>query len=451
MKIPRILITAASSGSGKTLISCGLLQAIVNRNMNVAAFKCGPDYIDAMFHEKIIGASSRNLDLFLTGKETMRHIFGTNAKDAEISFIEGVMGFYDGQGATAIEGSSYMVSQELDSPVIFVADGGVQGLSLVPVIKGFAEFKKNNIKGVILNNVHETVYPELKEIVERETKLKVLGYLPNVKELVIGSRHLGLIMPNEIDMLKEKMNRLAEIMERTIDIDEVIRIADAAPDFAFGAPELGHDKVKVRIAMARDDAFCFIYKDNIDLLERLGAEIAYFSPLSDEHLPKDIGGIIIPGGYPELCAYRLSKNRSILKEIKESTEKGMPCIAEAGGFMYLHDEIEDEAKKFHKMAGVVKGNVHKTDHLVRFGYITVTSEKDGLMSEGMKLRGHEFHYWESTNYGNDCDASRPAGGKGYRCMHIADNLFIGFPQLHYCSNPDFVHRFLKKCDEYLRK
>jgi cobyrinic acid a,c-diamide synthase len=444
MRMPRVMFTAASSGSGKTTISCGVMQALVNRGMDVASFKCGPDYIDHMFHERIIGTRSRNLDTFFTNMETTKYLFGRIAEGAEISVIEGVMGFYDGMGLTAVDASSWDLSSKLGSPVIFVASCGLLGGSLGAVIKGYAEFRENNIKGIILNNAHEGTYPEVKEFIERETGIKVLGYLPNVKELVIESRHLGLVRPDEVDKLKEKLNKLADIVERTIDVDEIIRIANSAGDLTYSEPKMGLDKVNARIAFAKDDCFCFVYKDNIELLERLGAEIIYFSPLNDKEIPKDVSGIMIPGGYPELYADRLSKNISMLKSVKEHIEKGIPCVAQGAGFMYLHDEIEDIEGIYHKMTGVINEKASNKKKLINFGYITVSPRTDCVFGKDMKMKGHSFHTWDSTGPGNDCKASRPSGG-GYDCMHIRGNLLTGFPQFYYYSDPKAAHEFLKRC------
>ena len=449
MKIPRIMFTAPASGSGKTLITCGTLQALVNRGMNVASFKCGPDYIDPMFHERVIGTRSGNLDVFFTGTDVTRYLFGRVARDADISVTEGVMGFYDGLGGKSVESSSYDVSVRLDMPVIIIVNCKGASVSIVPLIKGFLEFRDNNIKGVILNNTHEKVYGPIKEMIEDELGIEVIGYVPSVKDLVIGSRHLGLVLPSEVDGLREKMNGLAEMLEKTVDIDSLIRIADSVPDFPYEEPILGYDAVSTKIGVAFDDCFSFVYKDNIEILKRMGAEIEYFSPLHDRHLPEDIGGMIIPGGYPELYADALSGNSTMLREIRESIDNGMPCMAECGGFMYLHDRLEDDSGTFHKMVGVIEGTAFRTKTLSRFGYVTVKTKKNGLMGSGMKIKGHEFHYWDSDNCGTDCKAKKPSGGE-YDCMHIRDNMVAGFPHLYYYSNPDVPHRFLEKCASYLR-
>ena len=451
MKVPRIMITAPTTGSGKTLVTCGILQALVNRKMNVASFKCGPDYVDPMFHEKVIGTRSSKIDLFFTDTDVAKYLFCRVAENSEISVIEGMMGFYDGLAATSYTASPYDISSKFGMPAILVIDCNASCMTSLPLIKGFVEYRKNNIKGVILNNMHECFYPDMKEMIEKETGVAVLGYLPSVKELVIESRHLGLVTPHEVDRLKEKLNGLADIMERTIDLDSIVRIASEAPEISYDVPDLDSKKIRVRIGVAKDDCFCFIYKDNIELLERFGADIVYFSPLHDERLPEGISGIVIPGGYPELYAETLSRNTSMLNGIKERIGDGMPCMAEGGGFMILHDEMDDSHGKSYRMAGVIDGKAFRTDMLVRFGYFSVTVKNDGVIEKGTAVKGHEFHYWDSTSCGNDCDAARPSGGSGHECIHNTKNLFAGFPQLYYYSNPEFAHIFLKKCGSYQKR
>ena len=444
MNMPRIMFTAASSGSGKTLVTCGVLQALVNRGMDVVSFKSGPDYIDHMFHESIIGTRSGNIDTFFMDTEMMRYLFGRIAEDADVTVIEGVMGFYDGAGLTTTKASSWDISCKLGTPVIFVASCGLLGGSLGAVIKGYTEFRKNNIKGIILNKADEETYPEVKAFVEKETGVKVLGYLPNVEELVIESRHLGLVSPKEVYKLKEKLNLLANMIERTIDVEELIRIAESADTLEYDEPNFDYKPIKVRIGVAKDDCFCFIYKDNIELLERLGAEIVFFSPLEDKCLPNDVGGIILFGGYTELYAERLSKNIQMLSDIRKKIAEGMPCLAESGGFLYLHNEIEDNNGKFHKMVGTIDAKAFRADRLSHFGYVEVSPYSEGLFGKDMKIKGHEFHCWDSTNCGKDCVAEK-ASGERYDCMFAKGNLFAGFPAFYYYSCPELVYRFLKGC------
>ena len=203
------MIAAPASGSGKTMVTCGILQALVNRGLKLSSFKCGPDYIDPMFHSKVIGARSRNLDTFFTDDETLRYLFCRSAEGTDISVIEGVMGFYDGRRSSDIEGSSCDVSLRTDTPVILLVNCRGAALSCVPVIKGFAEFRENNIRGVILNNMSPGVFDEIKPIVEAETGLKVVGYVPRMKDISLESRHLGLVLPDEIDGLRRDLNVLA--------------------------------------------------------------------------------------------------------------------------------------------------------------------------------------------------------------------------------------------------
>ena len=446
MKISRMMLAAPASGSGKTLITCGILQALVNRGMKVSSFKCGPDFIDPMFHERVIGTRSGNIDLFMAGRDTAKYLFCRSAEGSDISVIEGVMGFYDGMGIASTEASSYDVSSELDVPVILVINGRGASASILAMIKGFVEYKKNNIKGVILNNVTEKVYGGLKDAIEKEIGIAAVGYVPKVKELVIESRHMGLVMPHEVEMLKEKLNDLSKILERTLDIGGMVRTAGSAPEIKCAEPALP-GKIRVRIGIAADECFCFLYRDNIELLERLGAEISYFSPLYDERIPEGIGGMIIPGGYPELFADALSKNMRMLRGIKERVAGGMPCMAEGGGFLYLHDELEDTSGKVHKMAGTVDGKAFRTDKISKFGYTVMTAKNDGLMKKGTVLRGHEFHYWDSTSCGSDCEGTK-ASGTVHGCMHNTNNVFIGFPHLYYYSNPDAIHKFLAECKAY---
>ncbi|MDR0779064.1 MAG: cobyrinate a,c-diamide synthase [Methanomassiliicoccaceae archaeon] len=450
MKIPRIMIAAVSSGSGKTLITCGILQALVNRKLNVTSFKCGPDYIDPMFHEKAIGTRTRNLDMFFTDAETTRYLFSRMAKDSDISVIEGVMGFYDGMGGRSTDASSYDLSSKLDVPVVLVIDCKGASVSVAAMIKGFAEFRKNNIRAVILNNMHEKIYHPIKEMIESELKLKVIGYVPNVKELVIESRHLGLLLPDEVEGLKDKLNGLALLLERTVNIDSLVQIANSAPGLVCNDLNIRYDAVRTKIGVASDECFCFIYKDNIELLERQGAEIVYFSPLNDERIPEDVSGMIIPGGYPELFADKLSGNVSMLADIKERIKKGMPCMAEGGGFLYLHNRLEDNSGVFRNMAGAIGGDAFRTGKLSKFGYVTITTEKDGILNKNSKIRGHEFHYWDSTACGDDCEAVKTLGAR-HKCMHMNDNIAAGFPHLYYYSDPGVVHNFLIKCAEYHEK
>lgn len=449
MSLPRFMIAAPSSGSGKTLVTCGILQALVNRGLKVASFKCGPDYIDPMFHSRVIGARSKNLDAFFVGDETLRYLFGRTAETCDISVVEGVMGFYDGMGILSSEASSYDVSQKLDIPVVLLLNCRGASLSVLPMLKGFLEFRPNNIRGVIFNNMSQRVYETIAPAA-REMGVEPIGYVPKVSDLVLESRHLGLVLPSEIDELKSKLNRLAEVLEGTLDLDALIALAGSAPDIDYTAPEVGRIEGTVMIGLAADETFCFTYEDNVELLERCGAEIVRFSPMSDASLP-DVDGIVLSGGYPELHSAELESNASMLRDIREKVSAGMPCIAECGGFMYLHDRMEDQNGEMHSMCGVIPGEVRNTGKLTRFGYATFTPlVPDGVTRGGLSVKGHEFHYWDSDNCGSDWKAVK-ANGREYTCIHDTGSMVAGYPHLYYYSNPEFALRFLERCREYAER
>lgn len=452
MKIPGFVLTAPASGSGKTLITCGILQALVNRGMKVASFKCGPDYIDPMFHGRVIGTKSRNLDTFFTDEDTARYLFAKNAADCDIAVTEGVMGYYDGLGGIRTEGSTYDVARTLQMPAVLIVNCRGASLSLAALVKGFRDYRKDShIRGVILNQISPMIYPQLKELLEQELSVSVLGYVPRIPELALESRHLGLVLPGEIEALKEKLNRLAGVLEETLDMDGLLQLAEESGSLAVKRPEIPRisEKESIRIGVAQDEAFCFTYLDNLELLQEMGAELVPFSPLKDQMLPEHISGLLLSGGYPELYAEELSSNVSMKNDIKEKIEQGMPCIAECGGFLYLHSELESPEGSFYPMAGVIDGKAVRKEKLGRFGYITLEAKKDQLLGRaGMKIRGHEFHYWDSECCGDSFHASKPAGKRQWDCVCADDTLYAGFPHLFYYSNPEAPFEFLKKCKEY---
>lgn len=457
MKIPRILLTAGASGSGKTLLTCGILQALTNRGLKVSSFKCGPDYIDPMFHTKVIGTKSRNLDTFFTGKETTRWILAENAKDSDVAVMEGVMGYYDGIGGTTSKASAYELADITDTPAVLIVNCKGMSVSIVPFIKGFLEYKTDSkIRGVILNQMSAMLYPRVKEMVEQELSVKVLGYVPKLSDCVIESRHLGLVLPQEVEGFREKLNKLAGVLEETLDIESLLGMAAEAGELLEELPgefaDVFADSLKngkIRIGVAMDEAFCFIYEDNLQLLEKMGAEIVPFSPIHDTHLPKDIDGLIFYGGYPELFAEELEQNTSMREEIREAYEKQMPLIAECGGFMYLHEEMEDMQEQFHRGVGIIKGKAFRTPKLSRFGYIYLEQTKGKTFGENPgRLPAHEFHYFDSTACGEAYRAQKPVGKRGWDCIHAEETLMAGFPHLYYYGNLKLPKAFIKKCGEY---
>lgn len=438
----RIIIGGTHSGCGKTTVTCAILQALCDRGMRVSSFKCGPDYIDTMFHEKIIGTSAYNLDSFFCDDNTIRYLLSENSSDSDISIIEGVMGFYDGVNG---RGSAHSTSEITETAAVIVIDCKGQSQSIGAIMKGFLTYRKNKIVGFIFNRLPEKLVPMVKELC-LELNTQFLGFMPTT-EITFESRRLGLVTADEITDLKKKMRTLGEIAEKNICIDEILKAAENATP-TFDVPKINANKFKKPpvIAVARDNAFCFLYSDNISLLKKLGCEIRFFSPLFDSCLPAS-EGLILCGGYPELYAEQLSKNKNILRDIKAKVNGGMPTIAECGGFMYLHTELEVNGKIF-RMADVINGKAFETNKLQRFGYVTMTAEKDCVLcKKGDSFRAHEFHYWDSSDCGSGFSA-RKADGREWRCAHTNENLYAGFPHLYFYSDVKIAENFVKKCVEY---
>lgn len=474
MKVPRVLIASGSSGSGKTLITCGILQALVNREMKVTSFKCGPDYIDPMFHSTVIQTQSRNLDSFFAEPETLKNLLAINGSQSEISVLEGVMGYYDGIAGTHTEASTYEIAKITETPVILVVNCKGMSLSAVAFIQGYLNYKKDsNIQGVILNQLSPMLYENMKQTIEEETSVKVFGYVPKVQDCLLESRHLGLVMPEEIQGIREKLNKLGTLLETTLDLDGILALANKAPELEAAGKlnkarmndeidEVIEEKIEakkeakieevnmqqelIRIGVAKDEAFCFFYEDNLQLLKTLGAEIIEFSPIHDEKLPENIHGLILNGGYPELYASQLSQNQSMKESIYNAIESGIPCIAECGGFMYLHKWMENKEGNVFPMIGTLDGRAYFTGKLSRFGYITLTSGKAFGVEVG-EMKAHEFHYFDSTVCGDHFLAQKPFSNRSWKCIHSTDTLFAGFPHHYFYGNPKLAKAFLEKCSK----
>ncbi|MDY5023254.1 MAG: cobyrinate a,c-diamide synthase [Blautia sp.] len=456
--IPRVLLAAGASGSGKTTITCGLLQALVQRNKKVASFKCGPDYIDPMFHSRVIGTKSRNLDTFFSSPNVTCYLLGENAGDCDIAVMEGVMGYYDGVGGTTVRASAYDLARTTDTPVILIVNSRGMSISLMAYIKGFLEYQKDSrIKGVIFNQMSAMLYPRMKKLAEEELGIRVLGYVPKMEDCFIDSRHLGLVLPHEIPHLRESLEKLAAVLNETLDMEGILEIAENAvpltweealekenPAFGFSLEE------PVHIAVARDEAFCFIYEDNLNLLRKMGARISFFSPIHDKALPEGIHGMLLYGGYPELNAKALENNISMRRAVYKAIKDGMPCMAECGGFMYLHEKMEDMDRNLCDMAGVIPGRAYKTSRLGRFGYISLSpnesAKKQGLVFSDSPA--HEFHYFDSTDCGEGFTARKPESTRSWECLHTDKGFLAGFPHMYYYGNPQIPRWFLKCCDDY---
>ena len=451
------MIAAASSGSGKTMLTCGILNALKKRNLRIAAFKCGPDYIDPMFHRKILGVPSWNLDIFFTGYEGTRGLLVKHAEKMDAAVLEGVMGYYDGIGGVTTSAGSYDLANASGTPVVLIVNTKGMSLSAAALIKGFLEFRENSqIKGVILNRTSPSVYAGLKKVIEETLPVQVLGYVPEIPECSLESRHLGLFLPDEIEDLKGRIDRLSEVLEKCIDLDALLSIAGNAPELVSTESRLPLNSemtpYPVRIAVSMDEAFCFTYEENLEFLKSAGACVVPFSPLHDAHLPEGTGGLILNGGYPENYADALSSNQPLREEIRARVAGGIPCIAECGGFLYLHDTLEDASGKIHEMCGVIPGRAFWSGRLKRFGYVDLVQNTGRDAPFGRKHResipAHEFHYYDSENPGDSFHAQKPVSKKSWDCIHTSKSLFAGFPHLYYPACPELILDFLREACRY---
>ena len=531
--LPRLMIAAPGSGSGKTLITCGLLRLLQRHGMQPAAFKCGPDYIDPMFHRQVLGIPSRNLDTFFSpsdSKYNVREILAKTARKcrAQIAVIEGVMGYYDGTGESGMQASSCDLARQTDTPVILVVNAKGMSRSLVPVLKGLAEYEsqaaaieaaksasakvkaaeieavktgtagtesariRRQIRGVILNRISAGMFPLMKKWIEQDTELKVIRYVPQENSISWGSRHLGLLQPEEVTGLQDQIDRLADILEETIDLDALLETARMAGSYMMPGviedtkkksepPDMpikeidtkneekktennsevacGNSAYRPRIAVARDEAFSFYYEDNLELLQECGGQLVFFSPLHDSELPP-ADGLLLGGGYPELHARELAGNARMKAQIRSCAERGMPILAECGGFMYLQEyldlpENKENGGRF-EMCGVLAGTSRMTERLVRFGYIEIGKKEGrpgpaGYLPEGHTIRGHEFHYFDSTDNGEACTARKPGGKRSWDCIVVKEGIMAGYPHLYYRSDPAFAAGFVEKCREFAEK
>ena len=472
----RWMIAAPASGSGKTAAVCGLLTLLKKRGCSTGAFKCGPDYIDPMFHKKVLGIPGCNLDSFFLEPEQLRDLFCRETAELEAAVVEGVMGYFDGVGGMSW-GSSWDIARILKLPVILVVDGHGASLSVLAQIKGFLDYQptgereENRIAGVILNRTSPSMCSVLKPRIEKELGIACLGCIPVLKWLDLKSRHLGLLLPDEIGNLQEQMERLSQVLEESVDVERLLELGrgpqrrhESGADQEDGAgreDEAGREDRAGRkkkqgeetfcLTAAMDEAFCFYYQENLELLRELGARIVPFSPLRDEKLPEQTDGILLGGGYPELYAAELGKNSRMRESIRRAAEEGMPILGECGGYLYLLEELEGEDGNMYPMAGVFSGSGKREERLRHFGYVTVQTGADSsYLKKGQQIRGHEFHYWHCQEDETEgaMEAKKPLGGKKWPAMRVKHQVTAGFPHLYYPSLPEFAERFARACMEY---
>ena len=445
----QFLLAAPRSGSGKTTMTCALLMALKRRGCAPCAFKSGPDYIDPMFHRAVLGVESRSLDLFFSAPETVRALYAKGAAGHGAAVCEGAMGFYDGLGGVSDRASAWHLADTLDLPVLLVAEPKGQSLTLAAELNGLVNFRTpSHIAGILLNNCTARMHALLAPMLEEETGLPVLGFLPKLPEAVIGSRHLGLYTAAEVENLQQKLALLADAAEEHIDWPRLLALCEKEPPALPVQPET--PPARVRIAVAQDEAFCFIYAETLEAFRDAGAEVVFFSPLRDTALPENIGGLYLPGGYPELHAKELSGNTSLLREIKQKIESGLPTAAECGGFLYLGQSLTDAEGQSWPMAGVLPGEAKDAGRLVRFGYATLSADSDSLLFRaGESFPIHEFHHWDSTANGTALAAKKPVGGAEWRCGFVNEHFYAGFPHLYWAGTP-LPQRFAAAAENYRR-
>ena len=445
----QFLLAAPRSGSGKTTMTCALLMALKRRGCAPCAFKSGPDYIDPMFHRAVLGVESRNLDLFFSAPETVRTLYAKGAAGHGAAVCEGAMGFYDGLGGVSDRASAWHLADTLGLPVLLVVEPKGQSLTLAAELKGLDSFRTpSHIAGILLNNCTARMHALLAPMLEEETGLPVLGFLPKLPEAVIGSRHLGLYTAAEVENLQQKLALLADAAEEHIDWPRLLALCEKEPPALPARAET--PPARVRIAVAQDEAFCFTYAETLEAFRDAGAEVVFFSPLRDTALPENIGGLYLPGGYPELHAKELSENTSLLREIKQKIESGLPTAAECGGFLYLGQSLTDAEGQSWPMAGVLPGEAKDAGRLVRFGYAALSADSDSMLFRaGESFPIHEFHHWDSTANGTALAAKKPVGGAAWRCGFIDEHFYAGFPHLYWAGTP-LPQRFAAAAENYRR-
>lgn len=461
MIYPRILLAGIYSGVGKTTLSLGIMAALKKRGLNVQPFKAGPDYIDPSKHSRAAGRISRNLDSWMLSKDAILELFEKQAKYADISIIEGVMGLYDGLADTE-EGSTAQLAKILKCPVVLIIDARSFSRSAAAVTLGYKKFDaKVEIKGVILNNIgSNSHYRFMKSSIEKKTKIPVLGSLPRSPDLRLAQRHLGLVPEQEKNLRVSFYKKLSAYVENHIDLDKIIEVSRKAQPFtkreckekAIFPPK--PVKSYVTVAIALDEAFNFYYQDNLDILESFGARLVRFSPLRDDKLPKGVSGVYIGGGFPELFAARLSANKKLREQIKQKAKEGLPVYAECGGLMYLAEKIIDFNKKKFSMAGVFKCAANMGNNLQALGYVKVETIKDNILSKkGKKIRGHVFHWSYLDNLPQSSSFAYRIEKNKDRVFYdglIMGNVLASYTHLHFASDLSLAENFITNCRQYRR-
>lgn len=449
----RLVIAGTGSGVGKTTVTLGLMAAFQKQGHIVQGYKCGPDYIDPTYHSAVTGRTSRNLDSWMFEEKTVREIVARNSRDADMSIIEGVMGFFDGKSPTSDKGSAAEISVLTESPVVLVVNCASMARSVAAIVKGFQAFSSRpNIVGVIANRVgSEGHYKIVKIAIEQECGIPVLGYLKKESNIEIPSRHLGLVPAIERGELNAFFEALGNLVLETVDLKQLYSLAETT-EIIQNEDSIFNERASnlVTIAVAKDAAFNFYYQENLDLLEAYGAKLSFFSPLNGETIPADAAGLYIGGGFPEEFAAELSKQVEVKQSIKQAIENGLPTLAECGGYMYLTNSITTTDGQLYEMIGLIPGESTMQTNRAALGYREIKGTKDNfLFGPNDQVKGHEFHYstFKATSSGQTAYETKGRSGvkqEGY----ASNNLVAGYTHLHFASNPKVAEQWVQACSTY---
>lgn len=444
------LIAGTHSGCGKTSVSLGLMAALTRRGFKVQPFKVGPDFIDPGHHELITKHPSPNLDGWMLNSSSNTEIFARHGSDADICIVEGVMGLFDGISGIDEAGSSAQMAKLLDISAILVVDARSMARSAAALVQGYVNFDQDlNLAGVIFNKVGSPNHAHiLNQAMQLCPQTPCFGSLPRKEDISIPSRHLGLITSQDHTLDQDQQNRLADWIENSLDVDNILT---ALPDKSLNSSisVLSAEPV-VRIAVARDHAFCFYYAENIRLLEKSGAQIEYFSPLTTKNLPADLDGLYLGGGYPELHASELAANKKLLAQIHEFCQTGKPVYAECGGFMYLMKSIRTQENQTFSMVGFFPFKASMDNRFRALGYREITTTTQSLLGPaGTIVRGHEFHYSHLENTEQSPDSiyqTRDRKEQNRNCQgFLHKNVLGSYIHLHFASNPQVASYFVNSC------
>ncbi len=446
-----IVIAGTRSGAGKTTVSTALMAALDRRGLRVQAFKVGPDYIDPGYHACVTGRVSHNLDGWMLSREESRTIFSRYASDADVAVVEGVMGLYDGFDGLSEAGSTAQMAKWLNLPVLLCVDAKAMARSLAAEALGFHRFDPDlTWAGLLANRTGGTRHIDyLRQAMTAVPEVPFRGGLIRTESIGIPERHLGLLTADENPLSGERMSELADWLEAGLDLDSLLNDLPVLQPCPPLPSDSGKAAPSVRIGVARDKAFCFYYQENLRRLEEAGAELVCFSPVLDKHVPPNLDGLYLGGGYPELFAAELEGNRTMLADIRRFGLSGRPIYAECGGFMYLGRKIEDADGRAWQMADLfpVDFRMLKKPHFL--GYREITQIQDSpLGPPGMVARGHEFHYSEIARM----DETRQiytgtdrVGQASTAESFLAGNVLGSYVHLHFGSNPDIARWFVATC------